>query len=104
MCAPIRCPRLPDAGADAGADAGGSAGSGEGVGDVREVLYVNTGGHEGLEGQMLRYQRAGHLRKWRWQGSRPLAKGQWGVEEVLSEAKRIARITAGLVHTRDAGL
>ena len=70
----------------------------------REVLYINTGGHEGLEGQMRRYARAGHLRKWE-QGRRRLwYLGQWEPEEVISEARRVAATAVGLVHTRDAGL
>lgn len=73
----------------------GNDGGGAPVGE-RDVLYVNMGGHEGLESQMRRYQRAGHLRR--------VGGGEWAVEEVLSGARRVAARTAGLVHTRDAGL
>ena len=71
----------------------------------RDVLLINSGGHEGLPSQMRRYLRAGHLRKWqedRWRGA--WVTGQWDVDDVISEAKRVAMVTAGLVHTRDAGL
>ena len=73
----------------------------------REVLYVNTGGHEdGLESQLVRYARAGHLRNWQWDRRRRRLwyDGQLEVAEVLREARRVAASSAGLVHTRDAGL
>ena len=30
--------------------------------------------------------------------------GQWGVDQVLAEAKRVVMVESRLVHTRDAGL
>jgi len=71
----------------------------------REVLYVNMGGHETLESQMLRYQRAGHLRKFE-QGRQGKKRciGMWEPEEVVSDAKRLAAKATRLIHTRDAGL
>lgn len=90
--------------ADAPGGGGGIAGAPEGGDGASEVLLINTGGHEGLEAQMRRYLRAGHLRKWE-QGRRRLwYNGQWEVGEVVSEAKKIAAARMGLVHTRDAGL
>lgn len=70
----------------------------------RETLYINTGGHEGLHDQMRRYARAGHLRKLEQGRDHLWNNGQWEVEEMLSAARRVAARTAGLVHTRDAGL
>jgi 1-aminocyclopropane-1-carboxylate deaminase len=76
---------------------------------TRDVLFVNTGGHDGLQSQMRRYSRAGLLRKWE-QGQSLLGRrtvwydGQWGVDEVIAVGRRTAAATAGLVHTRDAGL
>ena len=77
-------------------------------GAPRELLYVNTGGLEGLETQMGR-ARAGHLRKLE-RGSLfgpPYTlwyNGQWDPVEVVEEARRVAASASGLVHTRDAGL
>jgi len=79
----------------------------------RDLLYINTGGHECLRFQLGRYLRAGFLNRYDVQrkkerhmsprGDKWYA-GQWGVEEILSEARRVAMAESGLVHTRDAGL
>ena len=51
-------------------DAANAAHGGEGEGHdgdeevSRDIMLVNTGGHEGLEAQLVRYARGGHLRKW----------------------------------------
>ncbi len=82
---------------------------GEADGDARrDVLHINTGGHEGLHSQMQRYRRAGLLR--RWDDTPTLYslagryRGQWDVKDVILEASRTAARVSGLVHTRDAGL
>ena len=73
----------------------------------REVLYINTGGHEGLEAQLRRYVRAGLLRKLERSslfGDHFWYEGQWDVKALVKEVKALAAQRSGLVHTRDAGL
>ena len=89
------------------------AGEGEAA---RELLYINTGGHESLPFQLKRYLRAGYLNRYEAEprSSRHMNSmgrhadkwyaGQWGVDQVLAEAKRVVMVESGLVHTRDAGL
>lgn len=79
-----------------------------GVAAERDTLYINTGGHEGIEASLGRYKRAGLLNKVEVGGiygeTTVWYNGQWDVKEVASEARRVAASRAGLVHTRDAGL
>lgn len=89
------------------------AGEGEAA---RELLYINTGGHESLPFQLKRYLRAGYLNRYEAEprSSRHMNSmgrhadtwyaGQWGVDQVLAEAKRVVMVESRLVHTRDAGL
>ena len=73
--------------------------------EQRDLLYINTGRHEGLEGQLYRYLRAGYLKKMAFDyNGQKWSEVTWDVQEVLSEAKRVAAVASGLVHTRDAGL
>ena len=86
--------------AHADGDAGGAGGG-------RDCLYINTGGHEGLEAQLRRYKRAGLLRKLEVStlyGKHRWYEGQWDVRELVREVKSLAAKRSGLVHTRDAGL
>lgn len=73
----------------------------------RDCLYINTGGHSGLEAQLRRYKRAGLLRKLEISalyGEHRWYEGQWDVPELVRDVKSLAAKRSGLVHTRDAGL
>ena len=74
----------------------------------REVLYINTGGHDGIDAQLQRYKRAGLLRKLErtssFFGEDCWYEGQWDVTELIEEVTALAAQRSGLVHTRDAGL
>ena len=86
---------------------GGGGGSGICPFLMRVLREAHGRGHEdGLESQLVRYARAGHLRNWQWDRRRRRLwyDGQLEVAEVLREARRVAASSAGLVHTRDAGL
>ena len=55
-------------GQGAGARVQGPGARGQGPGETREVLYINTGGHEALSTQLRRYRNAGHLdRPYKWE-------------------------------------
>ena len=79
----------------------------------RDLLYINTGGHDGLDFQLGRYLRAGYLNRYEWADgpgkrvggqTRQTCVGQWTTHDVIASARRVAAAQSGLVHTRDAGL
>lgn len=96
-------------GAGDGADSGARRIDGQAArGELRrDVLYINTGGHEGLEYTMGRYLFAGHLNKYEFPdelGSSRYYLGQWSPKEVIAASRQMAAQRLGMVHTRNAGL
>jgi len=101
------CDWQPSCKEHAGDEASGEVG---GVIDLqsRDLLYINTGGYEGLEYQMQRYLFGGHLNKYEFADELNSIDryyvGQWSPAEVIDGARRMAAQRSRLVHTRNAGL